>query len=86
MSRSVQLVKVSRNYVFPHIFNSANFRYINNKINISERVSTTVKMDGTFETIDNERYLHITDFDVVLGMEDMKVFATGIFPEAELSK
>lgn len=50
-----------------------------------ERVSTTVKMNGLFETDNNEQYLHITDFDVLLTMDDMKVFATGIFPEAELS-
>lgn len=49
-------------------------------------MSTTVKMNGAFENIDSERYLHITDFDVVVTMDDMKVFATGIFPEAELSE
>lgn len=38
-----------------------------------------------FETNENERYLRITNFDVVLTMDDMKVFATGIFPETELS-
>lgn len=43
-------------------------------------------MDGFFEVIEDERYLNITDFDVSLTMDDMKVFATGIFPEAELSK
>lgn len=42
-------------------------------------------MNGLFETDNNEQYLHITDFDVLLTMDDMKVFATGIFPEAELS-
>lgn len=43
-------------------------------------------MTGVFEMNDGEKYLRITNFDVVLGMDDMKVFATGIFPEAELSK
>lgn len=43
-------------------------------------------MTGDFTEIDGERYLHIVAFNAVVDMDNMRVTATGIFPEPELSE
>lgn len=45
-----------------------------------------VQMRGEFVDKDGERYLHISSFNADVNMDNMKVSATGIFPEPELSK
>lgn len=51
-----------------------------------EDISTTNKMEGVFEDRNGERYLRLTAFDAFPNVRSMKIFATGIFPDAELSK
>lgn len=52
----------------------------------AEHVSTMVSMHGEFVEKEGERYLHVNAFNADVSMDNMKVIATGIFPEPELSK
>lgn len=41
---------------------------------------------GRFETINGNRHLRLTHFNLYPTIGDMKFFATGILPDPELSK
>lgn len=47
---------------------------------------STQRMDGHFVDRDGEQYLQLDHFDLDIAMDDFKFYATGIFPDPELSK
>lgn len=49
-------------------------------------LSTTQKMIGHFVNRDGHKYLELTGFDVSIFMKDFQFYATGLFPDEELSK
>lgn len=52
----------------------------------AEHVASTIKLTGEFVQVNDERYLHVTAFHADLDMDNMRVYASGIFPEPELSE
>lgn len=44
------------------------------------------KTEGDIVTVNGKEYVKLTRFDVSPQFGDLKVFATGIFPDPELSK
>lgn len=43
-------------------------------------------MDGHFVERDGEQYLQLDHFDLDIAMDDFQFYATGIFPDADLSE
>lgn len=48
-------------------------------------VSFTQTMNGKFETRDGKRYLRVVDFDMDVDIDDMKIYANGLFPDPTLN-
>ncbi|XP_040168618.1 uncharacterized protein LOC120903319 [Anopheles arabiensis] len=49
-------------------------------------VTTTWKMSGHVKERDGEQYLEIEDFDMSPEVGNMKIYATGLFPDPELNQ
>lgn len=49
-------------------------------------VASTHKMSGIFEDRNGERYLRLNKFDADPNIGNMKIYATGIFPDPELNR
>lgn len=49
-------------------------------------VATVWKMKGNLVKVNGEEYMKITNFDMVPTVGDMKIAASGIFPDPDMSK
>lgn len=49
-------------------------------------INLVSRTEGDIITVDGKEYLKLTRFDVSPQFGDLKVFATGLFPDPELSK
>lgn len=52
----------------------------------TEHVASKTRLIGEFVDVDGERHWRLTGVDLSMEMDNMRVSATGIFPEPALSK
>jgi hypothetical protein len=83
--------------IFPSLFMEGNYKAEGriNEIQLSSKgyfnisftdVTTTWKMSGNLAAINGDEYMKIENFDMAPKVGNMKIYATGLFPDPQISE